>query len=243
MFRGLEEVGVSAGTQSSNVAAWAVHLFTASGAVVGLFALLAVANDRPERAALLMLVALAIDAVDGTLARAARVEERLPAIDGRRLDDVVDYLNYVIVPAFFIGRLELVPAPLWLAAPVLASAYGFAQVDAKTEDDFFLGFPSYWNLVAIYLWLFELPRALAGTGLLALSLAVFVPFKYLYPSKLEPRRLRQAFALGGIAWGVALIACAAAPEWARAHHLPGLSLAYPIGYFALSFQRGGLHRT
>lgn len=243
MFRGHEGVVVSAKTQSSSVAAWAVHLFTASGAVVGLFSMIAVSSGRPDRAALLMLLALSIDAVDGTLARAARVGERLPGIDGRRLDDVVDYLNYVIVPAFFLWRLGLVSDPFWLAAPVLASAYGFAQVDAKTEDDFFLGFPSYWNLVAIYLWLLEVPSWLAAAVLVSLSLAVFVPVKYLYPSKLEPRGLRRSLLLGGIAWGVALIACAGTPEWARARHLPALSLVYPAWYFALSFRRGGLRRT
>ncbi|MEZ4334884.1 MAG: CDP-alcohol phosphatidyltransferase family protein [Myxococcota bacterium] len=234
---------MSAKTQASSVAAWAVHLLTASGAVAGLFAMIAVTQDRAERAALLMLLALAIDGVDGTFARAARVRERVPGIDGRRLDDVVDYLNYVIVPAFFLWRLGRVDDPAWLAAPVLASAFGFARVDAKTEDDFFLGFPSYWNVLAIYLWLFETPPWLANGLLVGLALAVFIPFKYLYPSKLEPPRLRRALALAGMLWGLALVVCAGWPEWARARHLPALSLLYPAWYFALSFQRGGLRRA
>lgn len=243
ILRGREEVDLSAKTPSSSVAAWAVHLLTASGAVAGLLAMIAVARDRPEQAALLMLLALAIDAVDGTLARAARVQERVPGIDGRRLDDVVDYLNYVIVPAFFLWRIGRVADPAWLAAPVLASAFGFARVDAKTEDDFFLGFPSYWNVLAIYLWLFETPPALATGLLVALAIAVFVPFKYLYPSKLEPPALRWAMAGAGMLWGVALIVCAGWPEWARALRLPALSLLYPAWYFALSFKRGGLRRA
>jgi phosphatidylcholine synthase len=45
--------------------AWAVHLITASGAVIGVLALLAVAQGDFPRAALLMLAALAIDSVDG----------------------------------------------------------------------------------------------------------------------------------------------------------------------------------
>src|SRR5512134_2678184 len=94
--------------------AWAVHLLTASGAAVGLAALLATAEGEPRAALLWMLVALVIDSVDGTLARRAEVERVVPRIDGRRLDDIVDYLNYVIVPVFFLawsGRVE----PLALA--------------------------------------------------------------------------------------------------------------------------------
>src|SRR5215468_4183906 len=164
--------------------AWGVHLLTASGAAVGLAALLETARGNPRAALLWMLVALAIDSVDGTLARRAEVERVVPRIDGRRLDDIVDYLNYVIVPIFFLactGRIE----PLALAAtPVLASAYGFSQTAAKTEDGYFLGFPSYWNVVALYAFLLEISARVTTGWLLVLSLGVFVPLKYLYPSQM-----------------------------------------------------------
>lgn len=221
---------------------YGVHLFTASGAVLALFALFAIAEDRFAHAALLMLAALVIDAVDGTIARAVGVAEHVPEIDGRRLDDIVDYLNYVIVPVFFVWAGGFVAHPGWLAAPVLASAYGFARVDAKTEDDFFLGFPSYWNVLAIYLWLFEVGPFAATLWLAGLSLAVFVPFKYLYPSKLEPRALRRAMGFGGIAWCATLAACAADVALTRDLWLREVSLLYPIWYFALSFTRGGWQR-
>lgn len=230
---------MSTGTQRARAIAWSVHLFTASGAVAALFALRAIAVGRMETAVYLMLVALAIDAVDGTLARAARVTVHVPEIDGRRLDDIVDYLGYVIVPVFFLGAAGLVAHPAWLAAPVLASAFGFARVDAKTEDDFFLGFPSYWNVLAIYLWLFDASVMVSTISLAGLSLAVFVPLKYLYPSKLEPRGLRRALALGGIVWCSTLAACAATPDWTRAFWLRELSLLYPAWYLGLSFVRGG----
>lgn len=230
---------MSSGTQQARAIAWAVHAFTASGAVAAVFALLAIAEGRFATAVLLMLVALVIDAVDGTLARAARVDVHAAALDGRRLDDIVDYLNYVIVPVFFLGMAGLVLHPAWLAAPVLASAFGFAQVEAKTEDDFFLGFPSYWNVLAIYLWLFDASPALSTAALFGLSLAVFVPLKYLYPSKLEPRALRRALGLGGIAWCTTLAACAGTPEWTQGLWLRELSLLYPAWYLGLSFTRGG----
>ena len=116
--------------------AWLVHIFTASGAAIGTFALFAVASGRLGLAGLLMLTSLVIDSVDGTLARAARVSEHVPQIDGRRLDDIVDYLNFVVVPVFFMWGAGAVLHPGWLAAPILASAYGFSREDAKTADDF-----------------------------------------------------------------------------------------------------------
>ncbi len=130
--------------------AWLVHLYTALGAVVGLYTILAIDESNFRLAFFLMAVTVIIDATDGALARAARVKEVIPWFDGALLDNLVDYLNYVIVPCLFLLRAGLLPPQdaLWLAAlPVLSSAYGFCQRDAKTADHFFLGFPSYWNIV------------------------------------------------------------------------------------------------
>jgi phosphatidylcholine synthase len=219
---------------------WGVHLFTASGAVIGAVALVEIGNGNLPRAALLMLAAFAIDALDGTLARAARVAQVLPQVDGRRLDDMVDFLNYVVVPAVFMVAAGTLPHWGFAALPVLASCYGFSQAAAKTEDDFFLGFPSYWNIVAIYAWALGTSPAV-GTGIVVfLSLMVFVPIKYVYPSKLTV--LRTATAVLGLLWILALAVCVLAPDRVRAFHLLELSLAFPIYYFALSLWLGGLRR-
>lgn len=231
------------GTARQRVIAWLVHGFTASGAVFGTFALLAVASDRLDVACLLMLAALFIDGIDGTLARAAHVRLHTPQIDGRRLDDIVDYLNFVVIPVFFLWGAGLVLHPAWLAAPLLASAYGFSREDAKTADDFFLGFPSYWNILAIYLWLLGI-GPLAGTvWVAALSIAVFVPLKYLYPSKVEPMGLRIGLGLGALVWTATLAFCVVAPDDAAADRLLALSLLYPAWYMWLSITRGGFDRT
>ena len=97
-----------------------------------------------------MLLATLIDATDGTLARAVRIKETLPGFDGRRLDDLVDFLNYTFLPLFLLYQAKILPAgqEYWLLLPLLASACGFCQVSVKTDDGYFLGFPSYWNLVA-----------------------------------------------------------------------------------------------
>jgi phosphatidylcholine synthase len=219
--------------------AWGVHAFTASGAVVGAIALLAVGAGNLPQAAILMIVALAIDSIDGTLARAAKVGEVLPGIDGRRLDDMVDFLNYVIVPVVFMvaaGYLH----PAVGALPILASAYGFAQQDAKTEDDFFLGFPSYWNVVAIYVWLLDVAPATATAVVVLFAIGVFVPLKYIYPSKMPV--MRRTMNGLGLVWVLALAVAVVAREFAATWRLAEITLAYPALYLGLSFAIGGVHR-
>jgi phosphatidylcholine synthase len=220
--------------------AWGVHALTASGGVIGMAALLAAGAGDLRAAALLLLAALAIDAVDGTLARAARVTEVVPAIDGRRLDDIVDYLNYVVVPAVFIVAAGSVVHWSVAAAPVLASAFGFAQTEAKTEDHYFLGFPSYWNVVAIYLWGLDVSPGVGTVVVLAFAAAVFVPLKYVYPSRMHA--LRRTTTVGGVLWALALTAAVLAPSASWREPLLRVSLLFPLYYFGVSLWLGGLHR-
>src|SRR4051812_1268765 len=154
--------------------AWGVHLYTALGAVAaaGMLVLLVRGGAASFRGTfLLMLVATIIDATDGTLARRVRVKEVLPGFDGRRLDDLVDWLTYTCLPLMLIWRAEILPPgqEAWLIAPLLASAYGFCQVSIKTDDGFFLGFPSLWNIVAVYLYVLDLPGSVALGVVLVLS--------------------------------------------------------------------------
>lgn len=223
------------------VLAWGVHLFTACGAVAGAAGLLAIADRDWDQAILWMLVGLFIDAVDGMMARKVGVDRVTPNFDGRRLDDMVDYLNYVVVPAVFLAATGLLPHPAWLALPILASAYGFGQVEAKTEDDFFLGFPSYWNVLAIYAWLLGVSPAACTAWVIVLAVLVFVPIKYVYPSKLRvlrgPTFFLSAFCIAAVAWAVV------APESAERLHLLELSLVFPVWYIGLSLALGGLRRS
>ncbi|MBT40320.1 MAG: CDP-diacylglycerol O-phosphatidyltransferase [Deltaproteobacteria bacterium] len=218
-----------------------MHLFTACGAVVGAGALVAIANGAWTPALLLMLAGLFIDAVDGMLARSADVDRQAPRIDGRRLDDIVDYVNYVIVPVVFMVATGLLPHWAWAAAPVLASAYGFSQVAAKTDDDFFLGFPSYWNVLAIYLFLLQASPSTSALLVAVLSVGVFVPWKYIYPSKLRSHRAftftLAIFCFAAVSWSVL------DPQRSRSLHLVELSLVFPAWYLWLSWHLGGLMRT
>lgn len=227
-------------TGSQRLAAWGVHLFTASGAVVAVLSLAAISRGNFKTAAVWMLLALVIDAVDGTLARAARVKEVLPGFDGRRLDDMVDFLNYVIVAVVFMAASGHLPHLLWAVVPVLASAYGFSQEDAKTEDNFFLGFPSYWNVVAIYAWLLDVAPWTTLAWVAGFAVLVFVPLKYIYPSQSPVLRKETTIGAGVF---VALLALAClAHESALSIALGWLTLAYPAWYFGVSLWKGGLQR-
>jgi phosphatidylcholine synthase len=217
------------------LAAWAVHAYTASGAVVGLLALEAVARGAYGVAFAWMALATFIDSTDGTLARRARVKEVLARFDGARLDDIVDYLNYVFVPVVLAWQAALLPpGPLGFAAaalPLLASGYGFCQLDAKTPDHFFTGFPSYWNVVVFYLYVLRWPAALNAGLLVAFSLLVFVPIRYLYPSRSTVART-LTYVLG-IVWAVLVIVLIAqfpAPSEALAL----ASLFFPAYYLGVS---------
>lgn len=171
----------------AQISAGAVHLYTASGAVLAFLMVLAAISGDAVQALWLGLATMIIDGTDGTLARRFRVSEALPWFDGRRLDDIVDYLTYVFAPVLLLWKLGYLPAGpsgLILAAlPLLASSYQFCRVDAKTDDHFFLGFPSYWNIVAFYAIVFNLTPLAVGAIFLICSILVFVPIRYVYPSR------------------------------------------------------------
>lgn len=186
------------------VLGWAVHGYTALGAVLGLLAIEFSATGRFRAAFVAMALATVIDSSDGPLARGLKLKQLIPQFDGALLDNLVDYLTYVIAPVFLMLCAKLVPAGLagWLiaAAVVLSSAFGFCRVNAKTADNYFLGFPSYWNLVAFYLYCFAFSRAINALILLVLAALVWVPSKYIYPSRTA--RLRRLTLILATLWAV-----------------------------------------
>ena len=168
--------------------AWAVHAFTAVGTVLAFLALLAVERQAWAEALLWLFAALVVDGVDGALARAARVRERLPRIDGDALDLVIDYLTYVFVPALFLWRGGYLPPSLALplcAGILISSLYVFARRDMKTDDGYFRGFPALWNVVAFYLFV-TAPDPLVSAGAVAvLIIMTFAPVHVVHPFRVR----------------------------------------------------------
>jgi phosphatidylcholine synthase len=184
-----------------------VHLFTASGVVIAFLALVAIEAGEWRLALLWLLAALAVDGIDGTLARLARVKEFAPRIDGEAFDLIVDYLNYVFVPAVFIWRAGLVPEALavpLVAAILLSSVYVFVRRDMKTKDNYFRGFPALWNVVALYLFAAQ-PGPIAGAiAILLLSLLSFAPIRFVHPFRV--REHQPWLQLLAMAWAAATLA-------------------------------------
>jgi phosphatidylcholine synthase len=214
----------------------AVHLYTASGSVLGLLIVLAAFEGEVVTALWLGLATLFIDGTDGMLARRFRVKETIPWFDGARLDDIVDYLTYVFAPVVLLWTTGHLPSGAlgWTLAtiPLLASSYQFCRVDAKTSDHFFLGFPSYWNIVAFYVIVLDVSDLVAGVTIVVFAVLVFVPIRYLYPSR--TRALRGlTLALTGVwlvTYAVLVVQLPDPNPWVVA-----ASLAYIAYYWGLSF--------
>lgn len=216
------------------VAGWALHLYTASGSVLALLAVVAAVAGDVERTLWILLVAVVIDGTDGILARRLRVSETIPGFDGARLDDIVDYLTYVFAPVVLLLTSGHLPPGTWglvvAAMPLLASCVQFCRTDAKTDDHYFLGFPSYWNVVAFYVVVLGLGPAVTTTILVVCAVLVFVPIKYLYPSR-TPRARVLNLTLAGLWLLLYAVVLATLPE---PHPVAlALSLAY-LGYYLVA---------
>jgi phosphatidylcholine synthase len=188
--------------------AWGVHLYTALGAALGLLAI-CFASQRDFRASFLAMgAATIIDSSDGPLARWLMVKTRVPTFDGALLDNIVDYLTYTVAPVFLMLEAGIMPGSRWglaLASFImLASVYGFCRTQAKTEDNYFLGFPNYWNLVAFYLFCLDAGAVFNVAVLLLLAVMVFMPLKFIYPNRTVP--LRPVTLTLGIIWAFVTVA-------------------------------------
>jgi len=223
-----------AAKQPGRIRAWSVHAYTGTGAILAFVAAWAVVHGHDRLALGAMFVATIVDATDGVLARRARVKEVLPAIDGGRIDDIVDYLTFVFVPILLLeaagGLYAFAVVPV-AGIVLLSSLYGFVAPDAKTSDHFFTGFPSYWNIVVLYLLLFRVPPGVNALILLALSGLIFVRIGYVYPSRTK-ELMPVTLALGGL-WTLAIGAIIwlwpDPPRW-----LAIASLLFPVYYVVLS---------
>jgi phosphatidylcholine synthase len=221
-------------TPAARRRAWTVHMYTGTGAVLAFVAGWGVIHGHDRLALGALFVATLVDGTDGFLARRARVKEVLPDIDGGRIDDIVDYMTFVLIPMLLLeaaGGLYFATLFPVVAVVLLSSLYGFVAPDAKTEDHFFTGFPSYWNIVVLYLLLFRIPPAANAVILLVLSGLVFVRVGWVYPSRTASLQ-RTTLALGAM-WTILIAAIIwmwpSPPRW-----MAIASLVFPVYYLVLS---------
>jgi phosphatidylcholine synthase len=219
--------------------AFAVHVLTASGIAFDLLAVLEIVRPDPDatRVFLLLLAPVVIDAIDGPLARRFDVKRWAAGVDGRTIDDIVDYLTFTFVPLLLVWRMGWLPDPAaaYVVVALVASLLGFAHREAKQEAaGFFRGFPSYWNAYAFYagLWAVEHGPMVPALVLLVLSALTVLPVRFLYPN-LTPRPWRVPILAGAAVWAALLLAML--PSYPRPPAgLVWASLVYPAFYVALS---------
>ncbi len=222
---------------------WLIHLFTASGAVLGICAVGLMMHQEWKLAFGLMIITIFIDALDGTLARFVDIKTTLPNFDGALLDNIVDFFNYAMVPACFLVMGPLLH-PAWqipcVIAIVIAAGYQFCQIDAKTPDHFFKGFPSYWNIAVIYLYYWQTSHTSNAIIIFLLAGLSFIPIKYIYPSRMEhlshKRIWRHLMLAATLLWGAtSVVLLITYPQ--RMPWLSAFSQAYLLLYGFLSLYR------
>ena len=176
---------------TDKIAAWAVHGFTASGAVLGFLAIISILNNDLVGAFLWLGLALLIDGIDGSLARKVGVLDKTPNIDGSTLDNVIDYLNYVIIPALMIYWFQMVPNGWEIILPAgmfVVSLYTFANMNMKTNDYYFSGFPAVWNIVVLYFYILNTHPIINVIIILLLFIFTFIPIKFVHPLRVKKIR-------------------------------------------------------
>lgn len=208
-----------------------VHLYTALGGLVGMLALMQVSAGNIRMAFIYLALACFIDATDGIFARLVRVSDALPHFSGAQVDNAIDVFTFIWIPIFIMGSEGLLPHPYWMTVPIIASLYAYGQVNMKTPDNFFLGFPSYWNIVALYMWWLRPEPIFAIVMVVIPSVLSFIPTRYLYPSR--------NFILWKTTWGLAVV-WVAMLAYLLSQEVPNrllvqISTFYPIYYIGLSF--------
>ena len=210
--------------------AMAVHLLTASGIVLAFWSIVLIVKGDAGNAMRVLALTAVIDFIDGTLARKADVKTHTPNTDGGLIDNLVDYVTWVFAPIFWAWYFLDIHF-LVCAVVLIASLFGFSHTQAKTNDHYFRGFPSYWNFLVFYFWLFQFEAVLSSAILIFCSALIFAPIKFIYPSRTKTLQkttltlsIPYFFMIVYMLWQLEVT-----PLWVTI-----ASLYYPLYYFILS---------
>lgn len=208
-----------------------MHLLTATGAALGLWSVILTFNGFFRESIWVLAAAVFIDSIDGSLARYFAAKKNAPGIDGELMDNIIDFTTWTIAPLCWIYASMNIPS--WvLMICAIASVFGFSNKQAKTSDYYFLGFPSFWNIVVFYLFLLSLPTYLSSAILLLLAVVTFLPVKFIYPTRTPYFKLLTL--LLGIIYAVQLLLMMILFENSPVFLIYS-SFVFPLYYFTLSF--------
>lgn len=171
--------------------AFSVHILTASGSFLAFLGVVAAANKNFSSMFWWLGLALLVDGIDGPIARKVKVKEVLPNWSGDTLDNIIDYVTYVLLPAFALYQSGMIGEPWSFVAAgmiVVSSAIYYADTGMKTDEYFFSGFPVVWNMIVFSLFVVN---ASAMTSMIVVGVSViltFLPINFLHPVRVK--RLR-----------------------------------------------------
>ena len=189
-------------TPREKALAWGAHAFTLTGVLWAILAAIALSEGRILDMWLWLGIALIVDAVDGSIARAVRVRDHAPSFDGTALDLVVDYLTWTFLPAIFMyTHIPLGTKPLAIATVALiciSSMFCYCNVAMKTPDHYFMGFPAAWNVVAVIMWIFQTGSVFNIAASVILSILTLAPITFVHPFRVG--RLRLFNILAALTW-------------------------------------------
>ena len=173
-----------------------VHFLTGCGILAGFFSLIAVLNNNQKEAFIWLGVAFLIDSIDGTLARKFNVKKNFPNIDGKMLDSIIDFFNYVIIPSVMIYWFKYVPDQFLIIIPsilIFISIYSYVNLNVLTKDNYYNGFPAIWNVVVLYFYIFGSSQIVNFAILTLLILLKFSPLKCIHPLRVKKLKYLSIF--------------------------------------------------
>ncbi|WP_180901699.1 phosphatidylcholine synthase [Martelella soudanensis] len=218
----------------AEIRAFSVHILTASGSFLAFLGVVAAAEGRFVSMFWWLGLALLVDGIDGPIARRLRVSEVLPSWSGVMLDNIIDYVTYVLLPAFALYQSHMIGEPLSFVAAaliVVSSAIYYADSGMKTAENFFSGFPVVWNMVVFSFFVIQ-PSSLVAMAIVLVSVGLtFAPIQFLHPvrvKRLRPLNL-TVFGIWCATGFYALIASFDAPKVIEGLFLASGIYLYVIG--------------
>jgi len=181
--------------------AFSVHLLTASGSFLAFLSLVAASEENWTWMFCWLGLALFVDGIDGPIARRLHVKAVLPTWSGELLDNIIDYVTYVLIPAFALYQRGFMGEGLsFIAAAIIvvSSAIYYADTGMKTKENFFKGFPVVWNMVVFSLFVIQPGEWVSFGVVLVAGLLTFVPVHFLHPVRVV--RLRGINLTVFLAW-------------------------------------------
>ena len=215
------------------IKAYLVHLLPGTGILMSFFSIISILNEAKLLTFLFLIIALFIDVIDGNLARKYNVKKFCPNIDGMMLDTIVDYINYVFIPCIIIYKFNYVPEQFEIIVPILIlciSLFSFSYLKIMTENYLYIGFPSIWNVIVIYLSILDLNIWNNLFIFFILIILKIIPIKVIHPMRYKNNKRKNSI----IALGLIFISLVLLLNSLGIHLLDKFKIIFEITWYVLN---------